>query len=33
LSAYNGFFGCGHFVRCNEFLKAHGMEPVDWSRR
>ena len=33
LSAYNGFFGCGHFVRCNDFLKAHGMEPVDWSRR
>ncbi|MBQ4310960.1 MAG: uracil-DNA glycosylase [Oscillospiraceae bacterium] len=30
LSAYNGFFGCGHFRRCNEFLAEHGMEPIDW---
>ena len=30
LSAYNGFFGCGHFIKCNEFLKSHGIEPVDW---
>ena len=30
LSAYNGFFGCRHFSRCNEFLAAHGIEPVDW---
>lgn len=29
-SAYNGFFGCRHFSRCNEFLAAHGIEPVDW---
>ncbi len=26
LSAYNGFFGCGHFAKANSFLK----EPVDW---
>lgn len=30
LSAYNGFFGCGHFVKANEFLKEHGEEPIDW---
>ncbi len=31
LSAYHGFFGCGHFAQTNEFLKANGMEPVNWS--
>lgn len=31
LSAYNGFFGCGHFAECNEFLKETGREPIDWS--
>ncbi len=31
LSAYNGFFGCGHFQKCNEFLESHGMEPIDWN--
>lgn len=31
LSAYNGFFGCRHFSRANEFLKAHGMTEIDWS--
>lgn len=30
LSAYNGFFGCGHFRRCNEFLIENGIEPIDW---
>lgn len=30
LSAYRGFFGCKHFSQTNEFLKAHGMEPIDW---
>ena len=30
LSAYNGFFGCGHFKAANEFLKAHGETPIDW---
>ncbi|MCC8082188.1 MAG: uracil-DNA glycosylase [Lachnospiraceae bacterium] len=30
LSAYRGFFGCRHFSRTNEFLTAHGLEPIDW---
>lgn len=30
LSAYRGFFGCKHFSQCNEFLLAHGKEPIDW---
>ena len=30
LSAHNGFFGCGHFVKANEFLKNNGIEPIDW---
>lgn len=30
LSAYNGFFGCGHFIKANEFLKSQGIEPIDW---
>ena len=31
LSAYGGFFGCGHFVKANEFLKNCGEQPIDWS--
>ncbi|MCM1007408.1 MAG: uracil-DNA glycosylase [Ruminococcus flavefaciens] len=31
LSAYNGFFGCKHFSKANEFLKANGMDEIDWS--
>lgn len=30
LSAYRGFFGCKHFSKANEFLKASGVEPMDW---
>ena len=30
LSAYRGFFGCKHFSKANEFLKANGAEPIDW---
>ena len=30
LSAYNGFFGCKHFSKANEFLKKNGREPIDW---
>ena len=30
LSAYRGFFGCKHFSKANEFLKASGLEPIDW---
>ncbi len=25
-----GFFGCGHFVKANEYLLAHGLTPIDW---
>ena len=31
LSAYNGFFGCGHFVKANNFLCDNGLEKIDWS--
>ena len=31
LSAYNGFFGCNHFIKANEFLRAHGLKEIDWS--
>lgn len=30
LSAYNGFFGCRHFSKANEFLEAHGAGAIDW---
>ena len=30
LSASRGFFGCGHFVTCNEFLAANGITPINW---
>lgn len=30
LSAHNGFFGCGHFVKANEFLSKQGIE-IDWA--
>ncbi len=30
LSAYRGFFGCGHFSKTNAFLKENGLEPIDW---
>lgn len=30
LSAYNGFFGNGHFKKCNEFLIKTGQEPIKW---
>lgn len=30
LSAYNGFFGCGHFAKTNEFLKSISETPIDW---
>ena len=31
LSAHRGFLGCRHFSQTNEYLKAHGIEAVDWS--
>ncbi len=30
LSASRGFFGCSHFSRCNQWLVARGMEPIEW---
>lgn len=30
LSASRGFFGNKHFSRCNEYLIANGIKPVDW---
>lgn len=30
LSAYNGFFGCRHFSKTNNFLK-DGAGPIDWA--
>ncbi len=29
-SAYNGFFGCKHFSKCNNFLMEHGLTPIEW---
>ena len=31
LSAYNGFFGCNHFIKANEYLMANNLSPIDWS--
>lgn len=31
LSAYNGFFGCGHFSKANQWLQNKGLKPIDWS--
>ncbi len=30
LSAHNGFFGCRHFSKTNEFLISINKKPVDW---
>lgn len=30
LSAYRGFFGCGHFKKVNELLESQGRAPIDW---
>ncbi len=30
LSASRGFFGCGHFVKVNNILKALNQQPIDW---
>ncbi len=30
LSAFNGFFGCRHFSKANQYLVEHGVSPVDW---
>lgn len=30
LSAYNGFFGCKHFSKANDYLVKNGIAPIDW---
>ena len=30
LSAYNGFFGCRHFSKTNQYLQSCGISPIDW---
>lgn len=30
-SANNGFLGCRHFSKTNEYLMANGIDPIDWS--
>ena len=29
-SANNGFFGCKHFSKANEYLTQHNKEPINW---
>jgi len=29
-SVRNGFDGCSHFSKTNEFLKSKGLDPIDW---
>lgn len=31
LSAHRGFFGCKHFSKTNDYLKAHGLKPIEWT--
>jgi uracil-DNA glycosylase len=30
LSAHNGFFGCKHFSKANDYLAAQGASPIEW---
>lgn len=30
LSAHNGFFGCKHFSKTNDYLIKQGQDPIDW---
>ena len=30
LSAHRGFLGSGVFVKCNEYLEHHGLQPIEW---
>lgn len=29
-SAYQGFMGCKHFSKANDYLKINGLNPIDW---
>lgn len=30
LSAYSGYFGCGHFSKANGYLLQQGLNPINW---
>ncbi|MGB3226116.1 MAG: uracil-DNA glycosylase [Desulforhopalus sp.] len=30
LSAHRGFMGSGVFIKCNEYLKKHQLQPIEW---
>ncbi len=30
MSVERGFFGNGHFVKCNEYLQSKGLNPINW---
>ena len=30
LSARRGFFGNGHFIKCDAYLREHGLAPIKW---
>lgn len=30
LSAFNGFFGCKHFTKTNNYLRTHGLSEIVW---
>ena len=32
LSAYNGFFGCNHFILANDFLSKSNLGEIDWKK-
>ena len=32
LSAYAGFFGCGHFASANDFLSKNGLSTIEWDK-
>lgn len=29
-SAHSGFFGCNHFIKCNQILEKEGLKPINW---
>jgi uracil-DNA glycosylase len=31
LAAHNGFFGCRHFSKTNNYLMQKGIDPIDWA--
>lgn len=32
LNTTSKFIGCGHFIKCNEFLKSKGLEAIKWTK-